>query len=66
MHELFRAHSASHMTPEEKAAHISHVRRLASLARKTFAPGSGAPRTAKRCKCGLMTRNRAKQRKHKC
>jgi hypothetical protein len=28
--------------------------------------GPGRPRTAKRCRCGAMTRARAKQRNHKC
>ncbi len=49
-------------TPKDLAA----IRRAASLARKTFAPGSGRPPKGKRCACGAMSAKRAKTRGHRC
>ena len=34
--------------------------------RKTFGAGPGRPKAKRRCKCGAMTRERAKKRGHKC
>jgi len=56
-------HCEHELTPEEiKTIWASYT----SSQRETYGAGPGRPRYKKRCRCGAMTLERAKQRNHKC